>query len=376
MPTTIALVRAAALEATVLARRNGLPRLARRLVSGEAPHVAWFGGSVTDASGLDEGDWGYRGRTVDGLRNRWGVPVRSTNAAIGGTGSDLGAFRLRQDVLSCEPDLVVVEFGVNDPPDEPRIGAAYEGIVRACLAAGADVLVVHTLQETYVEPLAAGRLPEPQATHEAVAEWYGVPSAHVGLPVAVDVASGALPWPEFAPDCVHPHPAGHERYAATLVQGIGSLAQAPAGARSPLADRRVADPWDDGQLVGLPDSSGWTRERRQAAGGWGCFSDVLVADAPGAEVSVAFHGPVLGLFHTVAADTGDVEVSVDGGAWRLVRLFDEYGPQFVRPHYRFVATDLSPGPHTARLRVADAPPSGSTGTRVELASLLVRGPQR
>jgi hypothetical protein len=46
------------------------------------------------------------------------------NATIGGTGSDLGVFRLNQDVLDHKPDLMFIEFAVNDG------GAALERIQR------------------------------------------------------------------------------------------------------------------------------------------------------------------------------------------------------------------------------------------------------
>ena len=39
---------------------------------------------------------------------------------MGGTGSDLGVFRLQHDVLRQRPDLVFIEFAVNDAGALPR----------------------------------------------------------------------------------------------------------------------------------------------------------------------------------------------------------------------------------------------------------------
>lgn len=40
------------------------------------------------------------------------------DAAIGGTGSQLGAFRLKRDVSRFHPDLVFLDFTVNDFPSQ------------------------------------------------------------------------------------------------------------------------------------------------------------------------------------------------------------------------------------------------------------------
>ena len=43
-----------------------------------------------------------------------GLKVRSVNAGIGATNSGYGALRVQRDVIAQQPDLVVVEYAVND----------------------------------------------------------------------------------------------------------------------------------------------------------------------------------------------------------------------------------------------------------------------
>ena len=65
------------------------------------------------------------------LAEHFKCDVQEIHAAIGGTGSDLGVFRLGRDALRREPDLLFVEFTVNDGGASPeRIWRAMEGIVR------------------------------------------------------------------------------------------------------------------------------------------------------------------------------------------------------------------------------------------------------
>lgn len=52
---------------------------------------------------------------MDLLRRRYpSVKFQEVNAGIGGTGSDLGAFRMDRHVIVHEPDLVFIEFAQND----------------------------------------------------------------------------------------------------------------------------------------------------------------------------------------------------------------------------------------------------------------------
>lgn len=70
--------------------------------------IAFLGGSITQAPG-------YRVQFEKWFKRSYPeVPLSTINAGIGGTGSDLGVARVDEKVLSENPDLVFVEFAVND----------------------------------------------------------------------------------------------------------------------------------------------------------------------------------------------------------------------------------------------------------------------
>ena len=61
--------------------------------------------------------------------------VHFVKAGVGGTPSELGMLRFDRDVLrdgTVKPDIVVVEFAVNDEGDETK-GVCYESLVRKIL---------------------------------------------------------------------------------------------------------------------------------------------------------------------------------------------------------------------------------------------------
>src|SRR5512135_2926693 len=82
---------AAALPETSV--RQGLPNVYAKLALGQEVRIAYLGGSITEQPG-------WRPKTLQWFRNEYpAAKILEINAAIGGTGSDLGVFRLQHDVL-------------------------------------------------------------------------------------------------------------------------------------------------------------------------------------------------------------------------------------------------------------------------------------
>lgn len=155
--------------------RNGLPNFLAKVAAGDEVKVAYLGGSITAAPG-------WRVQSLEWLQERYpNAKFAEIHAAIGGTGSDLGVFRLERDVLRHKPDLLFVEFAVNDggaPPE--RIHKAMEGIVRQTWAAdpNTDICYVYTLTEKMLPDLQSGKMPRAASAMEQLADHYRIPSIH------------------------------------------------------------------------------------------------------------------------------------------------------------------------------------------------------
>ena len=78
--------------------RRGLPHFfAKARMPGAAVKIAYLGGSITAQPG-------WRPKTLAYFQKTYPMATFSEiNAAIGGTGSDLGVFRLKRDVLDKNP---------------------------------------------------------------------------------------------------------------------------------------------------------------------------------------------------------------------------------------------------------------------------------
>jgi hypothetical protein len=96
-------------DAQEVRARGGLPNFFRKAQTiGAELKIGYLGGSITAQNG-------WRVQTLAHFKKaNPHAAFTEINAAIGGTGSDLGVFRVQQDVLSKGPDLLFVEFAVND----------------------------------------------------------------------------------------------------------------------------------------------------------------------------------------------------------------------------------------------------------------------
>lgn len=113
-----------------------LKRVIERAKRGEDVTVAFIGGSITQGAGaIPINTQCYAYKAFQGFCKLAGKGteenIHYVKAGVGGTSSELGMVRYQRDVCnegSVKPDLVVVEFAVNDEGDETK-GESYDSLV-------------------------------------------------------------------------------------------------------------------------------------------------------------------------------------------------------------------------------------------------------
>ena len=101
---------------------------------GEDVTIAVIGGSISEGAGAKPCSYkSYPYLTYEAFAKRFGKGenVHYVKAGLGGTPSELGLLRYEKDVLrdgAVEPDVLVVEFAVNDRGDETE-GVCYESLI-------------------------------------------------------------------------------------------------------------------------------------------------------------------------------------------------------------------------------------------------------
>ena len=357
--------------------RGGLPNFFAKLEAGAEVRIAYLGGSITAQPG-------WRPKTLRWFQDQYPrAKVSEINAAIGGTGSDLGVFRLERDVLRQKPDLVFVEFAVNDGGAAPEdIYRTLEGIVRQTWRAdpATDVCFVYTLVAGFVPTLQEGKFPRAASAMERVADHYAVPSIHMGLEVArlakegtlllaakkpkTDAEKDALKGKTiFSEDGVHPFPeTGHELYLEAIVRSIPKLKAAAKPAPHALGAPLAADNWERAKLLALSAaklSGGWQKldpATDKMAKSWTSrMPEFWKAGAAGATIAFKFKGTSAAIYDLLGPDCGQVRVTLDDQPPRPAARFDRYSTGH-RLATLSIGRNLPDAVHTVKLELLPDPP--------------------
>jgi hypothetical protein len=370
-----------AVAAAPFQSRSGLGHFFFKCEQGGPVKVAYLGGSITAAAG-------WRVKSLHWLRTQFPeAEFSEVHAAIGGTGSDLGVFRVAHDALEHNPDLLFVEFSVNDRNATPeRIWKAMEGIVRQTWSRSpkCDICFIYTFTNGYENSFADGVLPQSQSAMEMLADFYAIPSINFAEHTAQLLRDGKLiiKAPEtgeappnvlvFSKDGVHPLDAGHSMYQTVLEKAFTAFrTHKELPDHAPRLSREfIQGHWQDAKLVPI--------EKHHLFGEWhplpqkmtiyktatGRMPAVWESLTPGAELKFRFNGTTAKLYDIVGPDGGQVDIIVDGKARGPFALFDSYCS------YHRIATislgeDLPPGEHSVVVTLRPDQPDRSPVTNKE-----------
>jgi hypothetical protein len=360
--------------------RGGLPNLLAKLESGETVRIGYLGGSITAQPG-------WRVYTTKWLQEQFPkAKVSEINAAIGGTGATLGVYRNRKDVLARKPDLLFIEFAVNDSGTRPEeIHRAMEGLVRQTWEADpkTDICFVYTFVSEMLDILKKGRFPRSAASMEQIADHYGIPTIHMGLEaVNLDkegklIMNAKLPQTAeekaavgdkfvFAPDGVHPHvETGHKLYLEAIQRSIPKCRIGTAGPHELKAPFR-ADNYASARMEPISSAKHSDGFKHLAADAqlqrtFRQFMPEMWCGAPGESLTVTFKGTAIGFFDIMGPDAGELTYSIDGGPEEKVSRFDSYCT-YHRMNSWVAASRLPDGEHTVVVKV--------TGNAIDKAAIL------
>ena len=150
--------------------------------------------------------------------------------AIGGESSPAGAERFARDVLPHRPDLVLIDYALNDRrvPDE-KVEAAWLTMIRAAKKAGVPVvLITPTGDRTSDMSNPADPLAQRAALIRKLAAAEDVILADVSAAWIAELAKGT-PQEEILSQVNHPNLRGHRLAAEAILQALhdAGLGQAP-----------------------------------------------------------------------------------------------------------------------------------------------------
>ncbi|OFY01458.1 MAG: hypothetical protein A2W90_10615 [Bacteroidetes bacterium GWF2_42_66] len=318
--------------------RDGLPNFFTKAFRGNPITVAYLGGSITAQNG-------WRVYSLEWFKHRFPqATFAEINAAIGGTGSKFGVFRLQEQILNYKPDLVFVEFAVNDGSEKKEeIIRSTESIVRKIWEQNPkiDICFIYTLSEQFVDVLEKQQLPESVQAMEEVATHYGIPSINYEIEVFKRLQDHSLILKNkekqidgvtvFSPDGVHPFvETGHVIYFDILKRSFERMDQCQKNQSHKLIKPLCPNFLANAQMID-PDkfllSGNWSMLDTTDTGVYRfrkLISKVAKSHQTGATLCLKFKGQAIGFCDIMGPDAGRVILEVDGSLKDTISRFDRY----------------------------------------------------
>ncbi len=172
--------------------------------------IGFIGGSITQGSVASGPELCYAFRVYSWWKKKFPqAEFRYCNAGIGGTSSQFGVARVEEDLLSYDPDFVIIDFSVNDDSNEHFL-ETYEGLVRRIYNSPKmpAMLLVHNVYYN-----TGGNA---QLQHAKIGRYYQLPCVSMQSSVYPEVVSGRIANRDITPDDLHPNDKGHELVASVI----------------------------------------------------------------------------------------------------------------------------------------------------------------
>jgi lysophospholipase L1-like esterase len=289
------------------ARIQAMLAKARR---GEPICVAAIGGSIT-AGGQQTKDpmRRYVQQLVKWFEKTFpGLKVRMVNAGIGATNSGYGALRAQRDVIAHQPDLVIVEFAVNDSTGKGKMDESYEGVLRQLLTSSTKPAVIELF---FMHKDNSSAQPE----QVVLGRHYGLPMVSFRDAVWPELQSGNIKWETIYADVVHPNDAGHDIASKLMCNFLdATLSKMPKTDRElapvpPVPAPLISDTFERCTMFRAADLKPLSSE------GWAFVkSNVWECGSAGGRLEYDVEGSVLMLGRNIPASADKfVDIVVDGG---------------------------------------------------------------
>jgi hypothetical protein len=349
-----------------LESRGGLPTFFKQIKNGDSVTIVFLGGSITEAAG-------YRVQTDSMLRVKYpGIRLKSINAGLGGTGSDLGVFRLQQDVLRHRPTLVFLEFAVNDlGTDSLKTGRSMEGIIRQLIkqSPGTDICLLYTISRPMLAELRSGKLVRSMRIMESLARHYQLSSILLAAPVLEGLEKNQVVFESsdpvdtsgkviFSKDGVHPLRGGHLLYTKAIERSLEKMKDIKKKRKSQLPSALFNFNFEKSAYLSPRDfaySDGWKgfTKQHQLNRFSNVLPELLYTNSSVDSIVIQFRGRIIGFEDILGPGSAGASISIDGGEPIVIRRFDQWSGNY-RRHY-YLLDQLPEGVHRVVVRLNPVP---------------------
>ena len=348
-------------------QRDGLPNFFAKATIGDSLKVGFIGGSITNAVG-------WRDNIINWLKTYYNNnKIIQVNAAINGTSSTYGVFRIEKDLLSkCIYDLIFIEFAVNDNGSDADTEKSMEGLFRKIWAVNpkTDICMIYTVSQSHFTSIAAGKMNLSTSKHDSIASYYKIPSIFLGNEVYRIINSDTVSWYSsitdtasgknsqgkyvFTVDNLHPTPFGYTVYTKIIARSFLKMENENRVFNHSIPISIVKNNYENAQMIPISKAFNYGMTWVDRNGIYN-FMDSFMSHTPhdnyicsensNSYYSFTFTGSKIGLSMLIGPSVGKYVVEIDKVAYPQT-AFDNYCSYY---RQQFKTYDVIDGTHTFKV---------------------------
>jgi len=341
----------------------------RKALRKEKVTLGFIGGSITEGALSTSPDNSFVGLVGKWWRERFpDSQLEVINAGIGSTGSLIGVHRVDRDLLKYGPDLVVIDFSVNDEYSS-ELANQYEDLIRKILMSDSNpaVMLLFMMRQDGTNM---------QWAHSPIGKYYDLPMISLSDGVWPQIQSGRIKWQDIYADDVHPNDAGHLLVSKLITHRLeGALSRLDQGEGSDDSIGEIpptmnSNGYMDAQLLTgdllVPDANdGWEKgETDRFTPGW-------IATRPGQSISFTVEAANIGVIYERKSNgrMGRAQVQVDD--LEPVELEGHFTANWEGyPAGELVAANLEEGKHRVTITFMREHYPDSTGELFKVCAIM------
>ena len=302
-----------------IANRGNLYRLKQfleRAKRGEKLNIGFIGGSITMGCAATTPQKAYAWLIYEWFQKKFPQSEFSyINAGIGATTSQFATARAESDLLSYKPDLIFVEFSVNDESNELFL-ETFEGLIR----------ILYTFdQKTGILVLNSVRYQDggnAEIQHGEIARYYDLPQISMQSSIYPEVVRGRFRSSDITVDDLHPNDVGHEMVAEIVnyflekvLQNLDVIKDEPVLMKKPLTDNHYEHACRYQNCNATPQITGaWMKDTSEQKSITEVFKNGWYASEKGASITFETEGTEIAIQYrmSVKQPAPIAEAVVDG----------------------------------------------------------------
>lgn len=338
-------------------------KVMQRAKAGEKLKIGFIGGSITQGSLATQPDRCYAYLVYSWWKEQYPqAEFTYINAGIGATTSQFAAARIESDLLRYEPDVVFLEFSVNDV-DNDFFKETFEGVVQKILTSASQPALFMFNNVQYNDGVNAQRV------HNEIGMAYDLPIVSIKNSIYEEITAGNIVAADITPDNLHPNDKGHRMVADVICNLLARIQvqteekvteltpyQLPKQTVTP--NRYVDSKRYQNQNMPMEKRAGFTPDTREQYGVADIFKNGYTACEKGAYLETVVECTHLAVQfrRTIQKPAPIAKAVVDGNEETAVILdgnFDETWGDCI--YLKDIATNLPKGAHTLRIEITEVP---------------------